>query len=416
MGLQTIDYKLVYYSGDRKTGKLAVVSHQKGKQLVSAIETAEATGLEQHLKPIFLGMTSSHDVVLMDPATKTIAITNRFPADAFPAHIYPDPLSNCAWFMNDGDKASGNDSLNCGDTGSSVSVVRDPNDLSAQHLATICVGRGHHQAAFTFPTEALPDIPKMAAISNLQDGTVSLIGNDPDVTATYLKIVHTINLVELEKEKEMSVVSIPNNAFPHGLVYSQVTGLLYNLNNGYGTVAVIDITRGEIIRRFDYAGHSNGFITPDGKYIFGRGADRKSDANHVVAKLSVLDVVNEEILDTMNLPDIYISKYYFNPEGSKLYLTTGVSGNDKQKANLITNELLCFDLANMPKITTPARINLRSSGALEFAQQDNKTALVFSSDSLSGKLDVIDSETNAVIANVEVHPENKHSRIWMVPT
>ena len=414
MSHQAHDFKVVFYSGDRKVGKIAVVEQQQGEVLVNMIATGPDTGLEKSHKPVMLGMTPEQQVVLMNPVNKEVKITAEFPADAFPAHIYSDPVSDCAWFMNDGDKATGNDTLNCGDQGSSVTVVDSPNSAAARHLATICVGRGHHQAAFTFPSPEKPDTPRMAAISNLQDGTLSLIGNDPAKADTYLKVLFTVNLAEPDKEKGMAEASVPNNAFPHGLVFSPLTGLLYNLNNGYGTVAVIDPVSGEILRRFDYKGHSNLFITPDGKYIFGRGADRKSDPDHVIAKLSVLDVAQEKILNSMDLPDIYISKYFFNPEGSKLYLNTGSSGSDEQKANLITDELLAFDLGSLPVLNAPARIKLASSGTLAFAEESGQTVLVFSSDSQGGALDVIDPHSDQTLARLDVHEGNGHSRIWMM--
>ncbi len=398
-----IDFTLGYYSSDRKTGKVCVVKRRNG----------EITILEKALKPIFVGLTEEHRFILLDPETKSIRIQSNFPLDAFPAHIYSDPDSNCDWFMNDGDKESGNDTVNCGDKGSSVTVIENTASASAKHLATVCVGRGHHQASFVSPSEQSPDVPKTAYISNLQDGTVSAIGNDPENEETYLKVIATIDLCEADKEKD-GRSSAPCNAFPHGLVYSKISGKLYNLNNGYGTIAVIDPVTNEIEERIAFKGHSNLFVTPCGRYIFGRGADRKSDPEHVVARLTVMDAATHQVLDTVDLPDLYISKYYFNRAGSKLYLTTSSSGSPEQAANLKSDALLIFDLATLPKITLAAELALgTSSGSLAFHGKGEATQLVFSSNAEVGALVIIDGEDNTVLETIKVTEGAPHSRVWL---
>ncbi len=266
-----------------------------------------------------VGLTADHQVIELDPQSKVISLNGALTADAFAAHNYPDPGSNCDWLMNDGDKETGNDTLNCGDKGSSVTVVENTSSSDARFLKTVCVGRGHHQANFSYPSAQAPDVPKQGYISNLKDGTLSVLNNDPD-SADFLSVVATINLAEPDKEEGMETPSVPNNAFPHGLVYSGVSGKVYNLNNGYGTIAVIDPKTHQIEQRIPFKGHSNLLVTPDGRYVIGRGADRKTNQDHVVAKLTILDVTTHEIVDSAELQDIYVSKYFFNAEGTRLYL------------------------------------------------------------------------------------------------
>ncbi len=408
-----IDFTLGYYSGDRKTGKVCVVKRRNGEVTINCLGVEPESGLEMALKPIFVGLTEEHRFILLDPETKSIRIQSNFPVDAFPAHIYSDPNANRDWFMNDGDKESGNDRLNCGEQGSSVTVIENSTTAAARHLATICVGRGHHQASFAFPSEAAPGVPHTAYISNLKDGTVSAIGNDPQNEATYLKVIATIDLCESDKESDGRSAA-PCNAFPHGLVYSKISGKLYNLNNGYGTIAVIDPMTNEIEERLEFKGHSNLFVTPCGRYIFGRGADRKSDSEHVVAKLTVLDAGTHMVMDTIELPDIYISKYYFNRDGSKLYLTTSSSGSPEQAANLRSDALLIFDLSVLPKIKLSAELSLgASSGALAFHGEGDVTQLVFSSNSMAGALAIIDGEGDSLIETLNVTDGVSHSRVWL---
>ena len=412
----TKKYTLAYYSGNRKTGRIAIVDYDGGKASVSHLDIEPESALEKERKPIFVGLTEAREVILLDPVSKEIRIQPAFPEDAFPAHIYSDPNSSRDWFMNDGDKETGNDRLNCGDQGSSVSVVADTASASAAYLGTICVGRGHHQATFTYPSSSAPQVPGTAYISNLKDGTLSIIGNDPDHAGDYLKVVKTINLCEPDREKDgEGEMTVPNNAFPHGLVFSPLSGKVYNLNNGYGTIAVIDPVAHAIVGRHAFKGHSNLFVTPGGRYVIGRGADRKSDPRHVIAKLSVFDVQSNTVLGSTDLRDIYISKYYFNGEGTKLYLTTGKSGTPEQQENLKMDALLIFDLTALPEIKLLKEHRLGcSSGSLAFLNEDGRTSLVFSSNSQDGTVTVIDGGSDEILETYEVTEGTPHSRVWLL--
>lgn len=406
-------FSLGYYAGNRKTGSIAVVSRHSGKTNVESIASESESSLSTELKPVFIGLTEEHHVILFDPESKQINIRKTFPVDAFPAHIYSDPTSTRDWFMNDGDKETGNDRLNCGDRGSSVTVVENTASKKARFLKTICIGRGHHQAAYSYPSKDAPDVPHRAYISNLKDGSLSVIGNDPKDTGTFLQLLDTINLCEPDKEEGLTESSIPNNAFPHGLAYSPLTGKLYNLNNGYGTVAIIDPRSNRIKKRIAFKGHSNLFIVPGGRFIIGRGADRKSDPNHVIAKLTALDLTNNSISDKLDIPDIYISKYYFNNEGNKLYLTTSSSGSPEQQANIKPDALLVIDMTALPKLKLVKELRLGSpSGSLAFLKANGTAGLVFSSNSEDGSVAVIDGTKDNVIETISVTTSMSQSRVW----
>lgn len=411
---KTIDFALAYYSGDRNTGAVTVVRRRNGELQTKQLPTAAESGREKALKPIFVGLTETDQVITLDPETKRIHFNDSFVPDAFPAHIYSDPNSSRDWFMNDGDKETGNDILNCGERGSSVTVVENTASAEARYLKTICVGRGHHQCNFSYPSEQAPQVPRQAYVSNLKDGTISVIGNDPDQPESYLQLVATINLCEPDKDG-FDAPQVPNNAFPHGLVYSKVSGKVYNLNNGYGTVAVIDPVTQKIEQRIPFKGFSNLFISPCGRYVIGRGADRKSDPDHVVAKMAVLDVTSNEVTDRIDLPDVYISKYFFNPEGSKLYLTTSSSGSEQQQAKLKTDAVLVVDLTALPNLRLAAELRLGApAGTLDFLAPDGKTALVFASTAQDGAVTLIDGETDAVVETLSVVEPRPHSRLWLL--
>lgn len=411
---KAMSFSLAYYAGDRHTGSISVIQCEGGQFTVKALAVAPPTGLDVPRKPILVGVAEDYRIVVMDPESKEIHLKDAFPADAFPAHLYSDPHSTRDWFMNDGDKETGNDTLNCGDRGSSVTLVDHSDSVRAKWLKTICVGRGHHQAAFTYAASGAARVPKRAYISNLQDGTISVIGNDPSDPPTYLQIVGTINLCEPDKEEVRNAMAVPNKAFPHGLSYSPLSGKLYNLNNGYGTIAVIDPMTGAIEERIPFKGHSNLFASPDGRYLIGRGADRKSNPDHVIAKLSVFDVSARSVVATLELPDIYLGKYYYNPEGSKLYLTTASSGSLQQQHNLKTDVLLIFDMTSLPRLELIKEVKVGTTGALAFYAVNDRTQRVFSSNSTAGTLIILDGESDTVLESITVGDSQPHSRIWML--
>ncbi len=413
---QIPDFTLAYYSGDRKTGRLHVVRWRGGEARVEPLPTAEPTGLPQELRPVLVGVAAEPEagarVLLLDPKSKRLEAREAFPADAFPAHVYRDGPSGRAWYMNDGDKETGNDRLHCGDQGSSVTVVERPDSAQARWLATICVGRGHHQCHFTHPSAQAPQVPRLAYVSNLKDGTLSVLGNDPARPETDLRVVATIDLCEPEKEEGQH--RIPNHAFPHGLAYSPATGKVYNLNNGYGTVAVVDPLSHRIEARYDFPGHSNLFPSPDGRFLFGRGADRKSDPEHVLARLSVMDPATGEVLDSLRLPDVYLSKYFFNAEGTRLYFTLGRSGNEAQQAHLKQGLLLAFDLAGLPRLAPPAELALGAVDSVEVLAEGGRTRALLAADVAGGALEVLDPEEHRVLARVPVTEGASHGRIWLL--
>lgn len=410
--LDNARFSVAFYSGNRKTGTLTRVRCEQGEVRVAPLPTEPEGALAKPLKPVLVGMSEDGCVILLDPRSKQLSFETRFPADAFPAHIYSDPRSTRAWFMNDGDKETGNDTLNCGDRGSSVTVIDHIDSCRAQFLKTLCVGRGHHQAAFTFPSRQAPRVPRRAYISSLNDGTISVIGNDPADAASDLHVIATINLCEPATE-EGGELTVPNKAFPHGLAYSPDTGKLYNLNNGYGTIAVIDPVSNAIEERLPFKGYSNLFASPSDRYLIGRGADRKSDTEHVIGKLAVWDVVEKRVVDQLDLRDVYLSKYYFNPEGTKLYFTTGSSGSPEQQKNLKTDVLLVLDMTDLPRLKLLGEVKVGAAGSLAFHSEHGRTRWVFCSDS-EGALVIIHGERDTVAERIALPAGPSHSRVWSV--
>ena len=416
--MRKASWALAYFSSDRKTGNVSIIKHDETTSL-KEIPVDPASDTEKPYKPVFLGISRNEKIILMNPVSKEIHLADRFPADAFPAHAYPDPYSDRVWYMNDGDKQTGNDTLNCGTQGSSVMVVNlDKTNQSeaAEVLKTICVGRGHHNATFSAPSKNAPDVPYRAFISNLKDGTLSVIGNDPDDKKSWLKVVATINLCNAEKE-ENSETSIPNNSFPHGTDYSHLTGKLYCLSNGYEQIQIIDPIKNIIESTIELKGSRNLLLHPAGQFLIGKGADRKSDSEHIIGELSIIDALNKTVVGIVKIPDVYAAKYTFSPTGDKLYLACAASGNDEQQKNARTGIIQVYDtsaLPDMPLLTEikvgQAQCGSRSADIL--TQQDGSTPYVFVTNPTDGSMSVIDAASDAVIETVVFENTSSHARLY----
>lgn len=388
------------------TGTVAMVSHKDDHTSTHTLETSKESGMDTHYKPVFLGVDQTGKVILLDPESRQIHQQSSFPADSFAAYAYRDSDNGRIWFMNDGDKETGNDSLNCGDKGSSVTVIDTANgNNSPKLLKTICVGRGHHVTTFTAPSDSTPQIHRKAFVSNLMDGTISVVGNDMADTENFLKVIDTINLCEPDREAD-GKASMPNNAFPHGMMFSRATGKLYNLNNGYHTIAVIDPVTHDIENTIELPASSNLLLSPDGRFLVGKGVDRKSDQDHVIGKISLVEAQSGTIHEVIDLPDIYPSTYRFNADGSKLYVTTAATGKGSQKDNVKTDLLLIFDTAKLPaiKLLKEIQVGVADCGRrpIAFAENNGSNGVVFVPNPTDGTVTIIDGKDEQEIETVKV--------------
>jgi len=348
------NWLLINHLDSGEQGTLSAITPKGDQFITTPLTSSSVSGLTH--SPWFLGLLKdtpqkSQNIILFDPESKTITLTDQIPKDAYPAYSYKDAINNRIWFMNDGDKDNGNCELNCNGNGSTVTII-DMGDgkNTPKHLKTLCVGSGHHVTTFIEPTNDFPNLPKVAYVSNLLSGSIHVVGNDESDSENFLNIIDTINLCEPEKEKDGNK-GIPNNAFPHGKQISNHTGKVYSLNNGYGTVAVINPETHEIESRIDLKGCSNLLLSPCGKFFIGKGANRKTNEAHVLGRLSVVDVVSQEVLSEEDIEDFYPSTYRFNPEGNKLYVTSAATGKGAQKDNLKINTLYIYDVSHLPKMT-----------------------------------------------------------------
>lgn len=388
-------------------GSVAIVKHKDSKTTVTPIKTTAPKGSDYNWRSVFLGINKPGEALMMDPETKKIERCSTMESDARYYYAYRDPESMRFWFTNDGDK-DGNDTLNCGTDGGTVTVAAKTNG-SGEILETLHVGRGHHVSTFVRPTAEDARIPHRTFVSNLLDGTISVVGNDPNDAVSFLKVIATINLCDPRKEKEENV-DIPNNAFPHGMEFSPVTGKVYNLNNGYATVAVIDPLTHEVEETIPMKVSSNLLLSRCGNFLIGKGADRKGNPDHVMGRLQVLDVNKKEVTNCFDIQDFYPSVYRFNPKGDRLYVTAGATGKGTQADNLRTDMIQVYDSSNLPELKLIKEIKLEEclSGRrpIAFLERDDDAPLIFAPNPTQGTLAIIDGENDEVIETVTIGEGN----------
>lgn len=405
---QAHSWSLVCHLDYASHGSVSIIRHDGKSASVKRLERGAASGKDAARRPVFFGIAGNDAAIIMDAETKAITTRDSLPEDAFVPYAYRDPDHARIWFMNDGDEETGCDALNCGDRGASVTIVGN-NKSAAKLIKTLCVGRGHHVTVFTRPTDRMPGIPRRAFVSNLEDGTVSVIGNDENDAASYLKVVDTINLCQPDKEEGGKMV-VPNGAYPHGMEFSPVTGKIYNLNNGYGTISVIDPVTHKIDAVIPLKGSSNLLLSPCGRFLIGKGADRKADPDHVIGKLAVVDLQQKAVVKTLDLPDVYPSVYRFSPDGGRLYVTTAATGKGTQRDNLQKDTVLVFDAAVLPdlKQTRTIKVGLADCGRrpLAFTKLNGARPLVFFPNPTDGTLSIVDAKNDTVLTTVTIGEPN----------
>ena len=401
------DWSFACYSGDGPNGDVSVVSFSAGHFRVRRLGKAAATGLEEPYRPLFLAVDDQSRAVLMDPLSKHVSRTYSPPEDVFPVYAYRDADKSLNWYTNDGDE-NGNDIVHCAGEGASV-MVMGGHAGGIKLQATLCVGRGHHTITFVGPTAQQSQIPQRAFICSLNDGSLSVVGYDPADTSTYLQVLNTLNLADAKLEQS-GEATVPNKAFPHGMVFSSLSGKVYCLCNGYEYVLVIDPITLAVEKTIAMPVSSNLLISACGRYVIGKGADRKGNAEHVIGRLSVLDVTTGSVVRVLDVPDVYLSCYRFSSDGKKLYVTSASTGKGKQKENLRMNVLQIYDATCLPELVLQKEVKVGTADCgrrpLAFRRLGAVTPYVLVPNHTDGTLTVLDGETDVVIDTLTVGAKN----------
>ncbi|MDC4228318.1 MAG: hypothetical protein MPW17_22625 (plasmid) [Candidatus Manganitrophus sp.] len=411
----------IFVGNTNKT--VSVINHgDAGNSISSSIDVGSNPGdmASSNKNHIFVNMGSTNQTAALDPVGETATFKKFIAVGQRPAHIYQEaPDGSRIWVMNDADPNTGIDTVtsacNTAQT-ASVSVIQNHGEGGEEEsnpgevLATICVGKGHHNTAFTYPTPTAPSVPLRAFISNQISGNISVIDNDP-ASANYLKVIGTIDLCDPSKESGGVCDADPstsNESGPHGMYFSPVNGRIYNHNEEYKNVVVINPSVTDFSLAIE-ATLDTGFsgatrLSADGRFFFVRGTDTQSDATRVTGKLAIVNVADNSFT-VVDLPDFSPSSLAFTADGRKLYIASGASGNTDQKASQKSNVVSVFDTTALPvlpllkEITVGATTAGRSIGILE---HDGEATHVFATNRADGTVSVIDAQTDAEIDKIQV--------------
>ena len=352
---------------------------------------------------VFMNLTAGGKVATIDPLSGATPIhETNLSTRTRPVHIYRDPTDGeVIWSMNDGDATNGNDS-GCAE-GGSVTVLHNSH-LGAggnppKVAGTTCtLAAGHGVTAFSRPTATDSTIPKYAVITNEHGGQMAFLDNTSETSPTYRQMVARLDLCtdagqaaltpagpacDNESAKALTVPFTENGSGPHGIRWSILTGKIYSFQEAYKEFVEVDPklvvlgpghNQGAITRRLSLAGtpYTSYGITPNGRFLFLRGIDLTTDAQHIIGKLGVVDLSASGALTIANLPDlvdVVPSTFKFTPDGQRMYLIVSNTdtGNDAQKAAQKKDRLFVFNPSTFPAAPQlVAEISLSPAGTHNF--------------------------------------------------
>lgn len=448
------------FVGNSGNGTVSVISHgHDGNAVLNTIPVGSGAvgditiSSEHH---VFVNVTANNQVAAIDPVVAGAPVLKNFlPVGQKPVHGYRDPSDGTLiWVLNDANATSGPcATARAGAATNSVTVIQNHEvdggggggSGSGQTtlgivLKEICVGRGHHKAAFSYPSLTRPNVPRRAFVSNISDGTVTVIDSDP-ASQTFGSVVGTVDLCDPSKQTCDADPTTGNAAVPHGIDFSPVSGLIYNANVGYGTVWAIDPIAPAL---FDVdattpevdpinVGFANkAHVTPDGTFLVVKGTDTASNPDHVVGRLSVVDVSDHSV-HPIDLMDIHPDSFEFSPDGSKLYVTTATSAgkitdpanptgpqinNPTQLANIKNNVLLSFDASGLPQLSSPIEIPVGVAGhdhrSLAIHERNGAAEHVWVPNPDDGTVSVVDAESDTVVDTVTVGGEPSSIAVFAI--
>ncbi|HET8760488.1 MAG TPA: hypothetical protein VFN94_05445 [Nitrospiria bacterium] len=436
------------FVGNNGNGTVSVISHgHDGNAVLNTIPVGSGAvgdiniSSERH---VFVNVTANNQVAAIDPVvTGDPVLKNFLPVGQKPVHGYRDPSDGTLiWVLNDANATSGTcATARSGAATNSVTVIQNHEvgggggggsgggqSTLGIVLKEICVGRGHHKAAFSYPSPTHQGVPRRAFVSNISDGTVTVIDSDP-ASATFGDVVGTVDLCDSAKQTCDTDPTTGNGAVPHGIDFSPVSGLVYNANVGYGTVWAIDPITPALVDvnpatpevdpiNVGYANKSH--VSPDGRFLVVKGTDTASNADHVIGKLSVVDVSDHSV-HQIDLMDIHPDSFEFSPDGTKLYVTTATSvasGNTVQPTTIKNNVLLSFNASALPQLPSPIEIPVGVAGhdhrSLAIHEHNGAAEHVWVPNPDDGTVSVVDAESDTVVDTVTVGGEPSSIAVFAI--
>ncbi len=356
---------------------------------------------------VFVNLGATNQVATIDPLTAATPVHEvNLTAGTRPVHLYRDPTDQeVMWIMNDGDNAAGtttpgDDLVNCAPAvpvpgqnyGSSVTIIHNshlgPGATPPTVERTVCVlADGHKVAAFSQPTTTTPaNHPRLAFVSSSTAGEIAVIDNEPvPGTNPTWSLINRVDLCDQIRENALLppltpatcnpeshaalIPFTPNNSNPHGIRFSQFTGMVYSIQENYRTIVEINPATLAVTLLADLSGtnYTAFGISPNGRFILLRG----SSTVPFGTRLGVidLDTANPRTIIDLNIPALEGASpgaFKFSPDGRRFYIVAGNASTTRK------DFLFAFDsstlTANPPSLTLlqPIGLQLTLNGAHSF--------------------------------------------------
>ncbi len=318
-----------------------------------------------------------------------------------PVHIYRDPTDReVMWSMNDGLPATvtgapagatpGDDLINCNNParsggpieGGSVTILHNshlgPGATPPTVERTVCVlADGHKVTAFSQPTASSPTLPRLAFVSSSTAGEIAVIDNTPrpGLNPDWL-LINRIDLCDPVREltrpvpatcndelsTPLTTAFTPNNSNPHGIRFSQLTGMVYSIQENYRTIVEIDPASLVVTLVADLSGtnYTAFGISPNGRFLLLRGS-----TTPVGIRLGVIDLSapNPRPITDLTIPGLDGASpgaFKFSPDGRRFYILAGTASTTKR------DTLFAFDSTNLA--ADPLSLTLLPNGEIRLVQ------------------------------------------------
>lgn len=295
-----------------------------------------------------------------------------------PTRIYLDPVDKeVVWTVNDGDPATGIDTIGGCGRGGSVSALHNSHlgagGKGPHVMSKVCLdGKGPHDIAFL----RSPLSKELAFVSSKATGLVNVLlpisGSGGSVA--WGAFPGSYDLCDSAKEVQLGYLSCdavpttPNHASPTGVVWSAATETFYSYLSGYHQIAELDPRTLKISRRIEVGQFDTVEIVPGGRFLVLFGVDETTDPTKVVAKVAFLDLTAvPATVVALPVDNVRPRQFRFTPDGKRLYLalandTIGLTA--EQAAALKVDKLIEFDTTNLPAVAVVREIELPAVGAL----------------------------------------------------
>lgn len=383
------------------------------------------------LTPIF------EDFLTANPLDPRVKIGQR------PTRIYRDPVDKeVLWTMNDGDPATGLDTVADCPRGGSVSVLHNSHlgvgGEVPRVTSIVCLsGKGAHFIAFSRPPVTAQEL---AFVSSQTTGLISILL--PVATAggdvAWSEFFQKIDLCDSAKETSLghpvcdNSATTANHSLPAGMFWSKATGKIYSHLAGYRSVVEIDPVSFAIERRIDVPQFQQVELTPDGRFLFLVGEDSASDPTKLIGRFGfinltqpVLSVVGPHAVD-----HVRPAQFRFTPDGRRLYLTQSnatIGLTPQQAASLQRDKLYVFDSATWPTLfPLLTTVDLSSVGPLGIHALDlwvegpkgagsaRSIVVTNAPHGTNGSVSLIEAATHTVTATIPVGRNPKQVTVYYV--